>query len=156
MEDFNNKDNMNGEFENNLDESNLVFSNHKNESQYGGFSVNSILNLNKSPIKTVILPENENDEQTGGKKEKKLVSELFSNIVIPNWALCYDNPLHYFKYDDTKDDDDEVIEDDLHNKLLDLVKHSNKNNKNNKNKFTKRKREKNKNKGKKTKKYEKY
>jgi hypothetical protein len=106
--------------------------------------------INKSPIKTVILPENENDEQTGGKKEKKLVSELFSNIVIPNWALCYDNPLHYFKYDYTKDDDDEVIEDDLHNKLLDLVKHSNKNNKN---KFTKRKREKNKNKGKKTKKY---
>jgi len=73
-----------------------------------------------SPIMTI------NNEQIGGSTEK--VSDLFDNLVVPNWTLSYNNRLVGGKYkehehDDNSDSDDEVIHDDLHDKLLELVKH---------------------------------
>jgi hypothetical protein len=95
----------------------------------GGFSVNSImLKSGMSPIMTL------NDTQIGGSLNK--VSDLFNNLVIPNWALSYNYNAHggggpkdsgkknKFKHDESDDDEDEddIITDDLHDKLLELVK----------------------------------
>lgn len=88
----------------------------------GGFSVNSIMLKNgMSPIMTI------NTEQTGGKLDK--VSDLFNDLVVPNWALSYNNRIvggksKEVEYNDT-DSDDDVIDDDLHEKLLGLVKQHN-------------------------------
>ena len=95
----------------------LVFNNDTvNGIHTGGFSVNSIMMKNGiSPIMTI------NKEQTGG---SNLVSDIFNNLVVPNWTLSYDNKMFGGKHKnfDNDSDEDEVIDDDLHDKLLELVK----------------------------------
>jgi hypothetical protein len=85
-----------------------------------------------SPIMTMNNMNNMNGTQIGGDK----VSDLFNNLVIPNWSLSYNykngvvyeggsNSVYNKNKDDNKDDDDdddEIIEEDLHEKLLNLVK----------------------------------
>ena len=88
----------------------------------GGFSVNSIMmKSGMSPIMTM------NTGQFGGKNEK--VSDLFNDLVIPSWTLSYNNRLIGGKYKEvehnSESEDDDVIEDDLHDKLLELVKEHN-------------------------------
>lgn len=96
----------------------LVFNNDTKEGIYsGGFNVNSIMmKAGMSPIMTI------NNEQIGGGEK---VSDLFNNLVIPNWTLSYNNRIVGGKYKEVEhdeSDDDDVIDDDLHEKLLDLVK----------------------------------
>jgi hypothetical protein len=96
----------------------LVFNNDIKEGIYsGGFNVKSIMmKAGMSPIMTV------NTVQTGGGDK---VSDLFNDIVIPNWALSYNNRIVGGKYKEVEHDDsdeDDVIDDDLHEQLLDLVK----------------------------------
>jgi len=101
--------------------------NNDGEIHSGGFSVNSIMLKNGlSPITTL------NYNQLGGEK----VSDLFNNLVIPNWSLSYNyknGPAYHGgagahglkKQDDNKaveHDEDDVMEEDLHEKLLSLVK----------------------------------
>ena len=84
--------------------------------QSGGFSVNSIMmKAGMSPIMTL------NTQYGGGDK----VSDLFNNLVIPNWALSYGNKMGGGPYQDISDDEssDGDIDDDLNDKLLDLVRH---------------------------------
>ncbi len=95
----------------------LVFNNDKELGVHsGGFSVKSIMmKAGMSPIVTV------NTAQFGGKNEK--VSDLFNDLVVPNWVLSYNNRLVGGKYkevehDNDSDSDDDVIDDDLHEKLL--------------------------------------
>jgi hypothetical protein len=89
----------------------------------GGFSVKSIMmKSGLSPIMTI------NTQQIGGNYEK--VSDLFNDLVIPNWALSYNNRIVGGKYeevhtDSDSEDEDDVIDDDLHDKLLELVKEHN-------------------------------
>jgi len=93
----------------------LVFTN-EDGIQSGGFSVNSIMmKAGMSPIMTL------NTQYGGGDK----VSDLFNNLVIPNWALSYGNKMGGGTYKDTSDDEssDGDIDDDLNDKLLDLVRH---------------------------------
>ena len=107
----------------------LVYNSNKKDGIYsGGFSVNStMLKLGLSPIITY-------NTQNGGNSNK--VSDLFESLVIPNWALNYNNNIVGGEYKDSDEDDDyeenntenfeteendQVIDDDLHNKLLDLV-----------------------------------
>jgi hypothetical protein len=98
----------------------LVFNNDTNLGIHsGGFSVNSImLKGGMSPIMTV------NTQQIGGNFNK--VSDLFNDLVVPNWALSYNNRIVGGKYKEVEhndsDTDDDVIHDDLHEKLLELVK----------------------------------
>ena len=98
----------------------LVFNVNKELGVYsGGFSVDSImLKAGLSPIMTI-----NNSIQTGGTDK---VSDLFQNLVIPNWALSYNNKIigggisnGNVEEDDEEDDD---IDDDLHDKLIGLVK----------------------------------
>jgi hypothetical protein len=96
----------------------LVFNNDiENGIHTGGFSVNSIMmKQGLSPIITM------NNSQTGGSNN---VSDLFNDLVVPNWTLSYHNKLSGGSYKDDSDSDsdkDSVIDDELHDKLLDLVR----------------------------------
>lgn len=96
----------------------LVFTNEKNQQVHsGGFSVNSImLKSGISPIRTVNSPD-----MKGGKGTK--VSDLFNHLVVPNWALSYSNRIGGHRMEEREDDDyDEVVDDELHDKLLGMVR----------------------------------
>lgn len=83
----------------------------------GGFNVNSILmKQGISPIMTLNQPN-----QSGGN-----VSDIFNNLAVPNWALSY-NKQNGGKERDHKNDEEEaeVISDDLHDKLLNMIKAEN-------------------------------
>lgn len=110
----------------------LIFTN-EGDIQSGGFSVKSImLKAGMSPIMTM-------NEQQGGSNFDK-VSDLFNNLVIPNWALSYSNKMGGSKYEDKDKDSDDDIDDDLHDKLIELVRHHEKNLQNeNENKIKKKK-----------------
>jgi hypothetical protein len=101
----------------------LVFNNDKESGIYsGGFSVKSIMmKAGMSPIMTL------NMEQIGGTNK---VSDLFDNLVIPNWTLTYNDRIvggnnkhinNNHNHNDS-DSEDDVIDDDLHDKLLGLVR----------------------------------
>jgi len=100
----------------------LIFTNDSSNGIYsGGFSINSIMMKNGiSPIMTLNNPL----QNAGGTN----VSDLFDNMVIPNWAYYLPNKigggrhLNKSKYSDSDSDEDDVIDNDLHDKLLDLVK----------------------------------
>lgn len=84
----------------------------------GGFSVKSMMMKNgMSPIVTMNEPSK---KQKGG---TDMVSDLFDNIVVPNWALYLpaQNAGNISRKEEY-DDEDDVIDDDLHDKLLELVK----------------------------------
>lgn len=116
----------------------LVFNNDiDNGIHSGGFSINSIMmKAGMSPIMTL----NNNDSMIGGANK---VSDLFNDLVVPNWALTYNNRIIGGKYkevqhNDDSESDDEVISDDLHDKLLDLVRENNVKSKENKKKITRK------------------
>jgi hypothetical protein len=103
----------------------LLFNNDNENGIYsGGFNINSIMmKAGMSPILTV-------NNQSGGNNK---VSDLFDNLVIPNWALSYRMTGGDYKEndeqlnEDTSEDTSEELDDDLHDKLLGLVKeHDNK------------------------------
>jgi len=95
----------------------LIFNTDNEEGIYsGGFNVNSIMmKAGMSPIMTI-----NNENQTGGSN----VSDLFQNLVIPNWALSYSSRMKGGEYKEKHDnsDSDDDVDDDLHDKLLGLVK----------------------------------
>jgi hypothetical protein len=99
----------------------LVFNVNKELGVYsGGFSVDSVmLKAGLSPIMTI-----NNSIQTGGTDK---VSDLFENLVIPNWALSYNNKIvggniSNDNVEKDSEDSDDDIDDDLHDKLIGLVK----------------------------------
>jgi len=124
-----------------IDPYELVFTNDQKGGIYtGGISVNSIMmGQGISPIITL----NGDGQQNGGK-----VSDLFDNIVVPNWAfsngikrnsLIEEHHKHHSDEDgDSDSDNDSIVAGDLHDKLLGLIEETdshvnNNNNKNNKN-----------------------
>ena len=118
----------------------LIFNSDDNLGIYtGGFSVNSIMMKSGiSPIMTI------NNGQHGGSK----VSDLFNaDLVVPNWAYTYGGDIGGRSHNMIDSDDDvDEIDDDLHNKLVDLIKvHENelknkhKKTRNNKNKYKNKK-----------------
>jgi len=119
--------------------SDLVFNN--SDGIYGGgFNVQSIMMKSGiSPIMTL----NSNNVQNGGK-----VSDIFGGLAIPAYAY-YNNfqigGKHDYKSNENSDEDD-VLDEDLHDKLLDLMRNQDNNIKQNKKKLT-RKTNKNKNGG---------
>jgi len=95
----------------------LVFNKDEENGIYsGGFSVNSIMLKNGiSPIITM-------NSQMGGNINQ--VSDLFNDLVVPNWLLS--QPYKFSggsNYDNGKEliEGGDGIEDDLHNKLLELA-----------------------------------
>jgi len=129
----------------------LVFYSDKDKNIYsGGFSVNSIMMKGGfSPFST-LNNETSGTIQTGGN-----VSDLFKDLVVPSWLLTQSNKLvggaKNNKADGNEEDNDSenegVISDDLHDKLLELATISDNDIKNNKKKTRRFKNNKNKNKG---------
>jgi len=80
----------------------------------GGFSVNSVMmKAGMSPIMTF-------NKQSGGTNN---VSDLFQSLVIPNWALSYNDRMSGGEYkENLEEDSDDELDEDLHEKLLGLVK----------------------------------
>ena len=76
-----------------------------------------------SPIMTL----NDSSAQKGGAKN---VSDLFNDLVVPNWVLSYPTiyggeGTNYRGGDsdyESDDEEDDVIDDDIHERLLNLVK----------------------------------
>ena len=103
--------------------SDLVFNNNKVDGIFGGgFSVNSIMMKNGiSPIMTL----NSNNVQNGGTNGK--VSDIFGGLAVPAYAY-YNNggstskSNSYKNREDDSDSEDDIIDNDLHDKLLGLVK----------------------------------
>lgn len=102
----------------------LIFNNDVNGNIHsGGFDVNSIMMKNgMSPIMTW---NESNASQIGGAEK---VSDLFNNLVIPNWSISYNYKhlggtiIRQNKENDNINNDDEVITEELHEKLLNLVR----------------------------------
>lgn len=95
----------------------LVFNTDNETGIYsGGFSVNSIMmKAGMSPIMTL-------NTQSGGSNK---VSDLFDSLVVPNWALSYNNRMiggEYKENYEEEEESDDDIDDELHDKLLGLVK----------------------------------
>ena len=109
---------MNSLDNNALDADDLVFySDSNNEIHSGGFSINSIMMKGGiSPFTTL----NKMNGQTGGN-----VSDLFKDLVVPTWLVSQGNIFSGGRKQNNKDSDedseDEIISDDLHDKLIDLV-----------------------------------
>ena len=116
-----------------FDGDDLLFKNDiQNGIHSGGFNVQSIMMKGGiSPIMTI-----NNNIQTGGSLEK--VSDMFGGLVVPAFAYHNNYQSAGSKHNNHKkyesDDEDDVINDDLHDKLLDLM-----NNYDNKIKQTKKK-----------------
>jgi len=101
-----------------MDANELIFDAGKNGITSGGFSVNSImLKMGLSPLATL----NKSNEQSGGTH----VSDMFDGIVVPTWAFTHDmTAIAKSIYNPETDNvDDTVLEDDIYDKLLDLVSH---------------------------------
>jgi hypothetical protein len=91
----------------------------------GGFSVDSIwMKMGKSPIQTVNTAADPFMEKNDVK-----VSDLFSNLVVPSWVLTlpYRDSFKGGKgvRQEDSDDENDVVDDDLHDKLLDIVREYN-------------------------------
>ena len=107
----------------------LVYTN-KDGIYSGGFNIQSIMMKGGiSPIMTI----NNNDGQKGGSPSQ--VSDIFSGLVVPAYAYYHNggskSKVSSYKShnsdNDESDSEDEVIDDDLHDKLLGLVReHDNK------------------------------
>lgn len=102
-----------------------------NDSEQGinaiGFSVNSIMLKNKiSPIRTI---------NTHNLSNADLVSDLFNDLVVPNWAFTHSHNSHNShnyddscedennsKYNDCECENNEVIDEQLYDRLFDLIR----------------------------------
>ena len=107
----------------NIDGDDLVFYSGSDRQIYsGGFSVNSI--MMKSGISPFTTLNNINT-QTGGNTQQTggNVSDLFKDLVVPSWLLSQENKFggsKHTKYDEDSEDE-EIISDELYDKLIDLV-----------------------------------
>jgi len=99
--------------------SDLVY-NNKDGIYSGGFNVQSI--MMKGGISPIMTINNNNNGQTGGSK----VSDMFGGLVVP--AFVYHNNYQSggsknknHKIYQSDSDEDDVINDELHDKLLNLM-----------------------------------
>jgi hypothetical protein len=129
-----------------IDGNDLVFyGGDDNQIYSGGFSVNSI--MMKSGISPFTTINNVNGEnvQNGGN-----VADLFKNLVVPSWLVSQNNNFSGGSKHDKNDDDsdnEEIISDELYDKLLNLVTVDDKEIKNKKKHTRRFKHKTNKNKG---------
>ena len=115
----------------------LIYNNDVNGNIHSsGFNVNSI--MMKAGFSPIITLNESNASQIGGAAQ---VSDLFNDLVVPSWVLSYNQYGGEIdknrKNEGDSESDDDIVDDDLHDKLLDLVRHHDTQNK--KNKVTKNK-----------------
>jgi hypothetical protein len=97
----------------------VLYSNQDGKIYSGGFNINSIfLNKELSPIFNI----NTSSTQYGGNN----VSELFDNLAIPRGLLYLNDRIeggnnHRIPFKNDESIENDVINDDIYNKLLNLV-----------------------------------
>ncbi len=109
-----------------MDHNDFVFSRGEDGQIYGGgFSVGNILDKfgGGSPLVTLNYTDNENNSQTGGSNKTEQFSDIFKNYVVPTGLFSF--PYKSCSSTSNIDCEDDVINDDLYSKLLDLVKQKN-------------------------------
>jgi hypothetical protein len=98
----------------------LIYNNDVNGNIHsGGFNVNSI--MMKAGFSPIITLNASNASQIGGAEK---VSDLFNNLVIPNWSLSYNYKTLGGSQSKKEIEDEEIITEELHEKLLNLVRAS--------------------------------
>lgn len=115
--------------------SDLVY-NNKDGIYSGGFNVQSI--MMKGGISPIMTINNNINGQTGGSK----VSDMFGGLVVPAFAYHNNYQSGGSKHNNHKiyqsDDEDDVINDELHDKLLNLMNEYDDKIKQNKKKITRK------------------
>jgi len=109
-----------------MDHNDFVFSRGGDGQIYGGgFSVGNILDKfgGRSPLVTLNDDNNNNENQTGGGNKVEQFSDIFKNYVVPTGIFSF--PYKSCNSTTNRECKDDVINDDLYNKLLDLVKEKN-------------------------------
>lgn len=104
----------------------IFYSDKENNIYSGGFKLNSVmLKQGLSPIVT-LNQNHDSQSQSGGTNN---VSDLFNHLVVPNWAFT--TPFKRVggkkinekeEKEEQEEDDDDFINEDLHSKLLSMVK----------------------------------
>jgi hypothetical protein len=106
----------------------VTYNDPLNNIHSGGFSVESIMmRAGMSPISTLNGGILNGPEGFIGGGDDSRVSDLFgAGLVVPAHLLSYNNRIGGGKYKEVEHDDsdseDSVIDDDLHDRLLELVK----------------------------------
>ena len=100
----------------------IFYSDKENNIYSGGFKLNSVmLKQGLSPIVTLNQNhESKTQSQSGGSNN---VSDLFNHLVVPNWAFT--TPFKKVggkKINTEEEKEEDFISDDLHSKLLSMVK----------------------------------
>ena len=111
-----------------MDHNDFVFSRGGDGQIYGGgFSVGNILDKfgGGSPLVTLNGDDNNdnNVSQTGGGKKPEQFSDIFKNYVVPTGLFSF--PYKSFSSTNNRNCENDVINDDLYSKLMDLVKEKN-------------------------------
>ena len=113
-----------------MDYNDFVFSRGSDGQIYGGgFSVGNILDKFGGGSPLVTLNYNDNNDnndnnvnQTGGSKIEQF-SDIFKNYVVPTGLFSV--PYKSCSFTNNRDCENDIINDDLYTKLLDLVKEKN-------------------------------
>ena len=111
-----------------MDHNDFVFSRGEDGKIYGGgFSVGNILDKfgGGSPLVTLNYnnDNNDNNSQTGGSNKVEQFSDIFKNYVVPTGLFSF--PYKSCSSTNNRDSENDVINDDLYSKLMDLVKEKN-------------------------------
>ena len=110
----------------------IFYSDNENNIYSGGFNVNSV--MLKQGLSPIVTLNQQHVSQNGGTNSRTNdVSDLFNHLVVPNWAFTtpfkrvggkkidsYNEEEEREREDKEKDDD--FISEDLHSKLLSMVK----------------------------------
>ena len=112
-----------------IDGDDLVFYNGSDNQIYsGGFSVNSIMMKSGiSPFTTLnnINVQSGGNGQSGGNVQSSgNVADIFKDLVVPSWLVSQNNNFvggYKHMKNDNDSEDEEIISDELYDKLVDLV-----------------------------------
>ena len=104
----------------------IFYSDKENNIYSGGFKLNSVmLKQGLSPIITLNQNHDSQSQNGGRTTSSNNVSDLFEHLVIPNWAFTTPFKRVGGKKMNTEEEEekeDDFISEDLHSKLLSMVK----------------------------------
>jgi len=105
----------------------IFYSDNENNIYSGGFNVNSV--MLKQGLSPIVTLNQQHVSQNGGTNfttNDNDVSHLFNHLVVPNWAFTTPYKRVGGKkidsYHEEEEKDDDFISEDLHSKLLSMVK----------------------------------
>ena len=104
----------------------IFYSDKENNIYSGGFKLNSVmLKQGLSPI--VTLNQNHESQSQSGGSNTNNVSDLFNHLVVPNWAFTtpfkrVGGKKTNIEEEKEEKEEEDFISEDLHSKLLSMVK----------------------------------